>query len=231
MPDVFVAPSDEPKSQKKTPAATEKSSKDAPSPPEPVQPGEIASKSQQINITTAFRPFPEGIHFENQEKDEVIQLFLRKHPITNLPWVTMTVIFALFPLIMVFLFPLLDLPLQFFSGRYLLIFLLFYYLIVFGYGFVSFVTWFYNIGLVTNLRVVDIDVSHITNKNVASTGIADIVDVEYTQSGFWSTFFHFGNVHMQTEGVKPNFEFHAVPDPAKVADVILDLTREVHKHV
>ena len=73
--------------------------------------------------------------------------------------------------------------------------------------------------------MIDVDTSHISQKNIASTGIGDIVDVEYSQTGFFSGIFHYGNVHMQTEGVKPNFEFLGIPNPAKAADIILDLMR------
>ena len=101
------------------------------------------------------------------------------------------------------------------------------YLIVFGYAFVSYVSWFFNIGIVTNLRVVDVDVNDITSKSVAATEMKDILDVEYNQKGFLQNFFDYGNVHMQLAGQNPNFEFLFIPRPARTADVISDLMREV----
>lgn len=178
---------------------------------------------ENVSLLSTFARFPDDIRFQNQETNEDVHLFLRRHIITNVPWVLTTCALVLLPLLGIFLMPFVEaLPFTF-SSQYFLIFILFYYLIVFGYAFVNFTTWFHHVGIVTNLRVLDIDVTHISSKNVAATNIADIVDVEYSQSGFLSNFFDYGNVNLQTEGLKPNFEFNHIPRPAKAADVISDL--------
>lgn len=177
---------------------------------------------EKITAFSTFARFPEGIRFQNQEQGEDVHLFLRRHFITNIPWTLTALALILLPIIIALLTPLFgDLPSIPFT--YTLYLLLFYYLIIFGYILVNFSTWFNHVGIVTNFRVVDIDVTHIGSKNVASTNIGDIVDVEYSQSGFLSNFFNFGNVHLQTEGLKANFEFNHIPNPAKAADVVSDL--------
>lgn len=207
MPDLFVAD----KTQKKVPE------------PEPVNPGTVIVKKKEHHPFTAFHRFPEGIAFENQEKDEKIHLFIRKHFITNVNWILATVAFALIPLVMLLLQSILMIDLSAIPDDVVLIFLLFYYLIIAGFALTSYVTWFYNIGLVTNLRVVDVDITSIQHKNVAATALSDIVDVEYTQKGFLGNILNYGDVHMQTEGLKPNFEYLSVPRPAQIADIITDL--------
>ncbi len=214
MPDVFVAPEEEKKKEPQKPARKVL-----------ITPDLQTKEQNRLHLFSTFCEFPEGVEFQNQENNEIIHLFIRRHFITNFRWVSLGALLMLTPLLFLILIPFFDSFLFPLPRTYILILLLFHYLIAFGYIFVNFIIWFYNIGFVTNLRVVDIDTSHINHKNIASTGIGDIVDVEYSQTGFFSGIFHYGNVNMQTEGIKPNFEFHGVPDPAKVADIISDLVR------
>ncbi len=206
MPDLFVA--------KQTKVVEEK---------KPATTGVITIQKRELHPFSTFHTFPEGVVFENQEKDEIIHLFLRRHLITNIGWVTSSFSLALIPLLIffiqtsgLFLFP--ELPYS-----YLLVGALFYYVILFGYNLVNSVSWFYNIGLVTQLRVVDVDLSNIQHKNVSATTLGDIVDVSYSQKGFFQSLFDYGDVVIQTEGIRENFEFLKVPHPAKVADVVSDL--------
>lgn len=214
MPDLFIAGSDTTPSQPQKKAIPD-------TPPSSVEDSSKASKKVP-SLFMSYCRYPDGITFEHQEKDEEVILFLRKHFITNVRWITSGLLLLFLPIIGI-------LALNF-SGteillpmRYVTILTLFYYLIIFGYMLIHFVIWFYNVGLITPLRVVDIDISHITSRNVAATNIADIVDVEYAQKGLLSSFFDYGDIHMQTEGVKPNFEFLSIPHPAKAGDTISDL--------
>lgn len=184
--------------------------------------------AHHMRSVSAFSQFPNNIHFENQEEGEFIILFLRRHVVTNAGWVFLAIIFSLLPALGTFLFfPVLEIIGITIPGTFLLVLLLFYYLIIFGYAYVHFVSWFFNIGIVTNLRVVDIDVADIASKSVATTEIEDLIDVEYNQQGFLQNFFDYGHLHVQIQGLKPNFEFLSVPHPAKAADIISDLMREV----
>ncbi|GIW61160.1 MAG: hypothetical protein KatS3mg089_0012 [Patescibacteria group bacterium] len=223
MPDLFVSKEvpTQPKSEttneslKLTNEPKVKASSDEQHPP----------REQKENIFSSLIKFPKKICFENQEPNEQIHLFLRRHFITNIGWILPTIFFSLLPFVIwVFLslsgISTTDVPLS-----YLLILTIFYYLIVFGYAFLNFIIWFYNVGIVTQLRVIDIDVHNITSKNVASTNISDIVDVEYSQQGLLASTINYGDVNLQTEGLKPNFEFHRIPQPALVADIINDLRR------
>lgn len=203
MPDLYVSNSDEALS---TP-----------------QPGQVVIEKKEMHPFASYHIAPEGIRFENQEKNEKILLFLRRHFITNVNWLAGAIAFTLLPVV-IFLFTSLQLVvLPALPSSFIIVGVLFYYLIVFGYLYINFVSWFYNIALITNLRVVDIDVENLQSKNIAATDIEGIVDVEYTQRGFFQNLFDFGDVHIQTEGIKSNFEFLKVPHPAKITDIISDL--------
>lgn len=180
---------------------------------------------QKENIFASLIKFPQKIRFENQEPNEQIHLFLRRHVITNIGWIIPTIFFFLLPLVIWVFLSLVGITITDIPISYLLILTVFYYLIVLGYAFLNFIIWFYNVGIVTQQRVIDIDVHNITSKNVASTNISDIVDVEYSQQGILASALNYGDVNLQTEGLKPNFEFHKVPQPALVADIINDLRK------
>ena len=56
-------------------------------------------------------------------------------------------------------------------------------------------------------------------------------DVTPKVIGFFGTFFHFGNVFLQTAASKPEFEFHHVEKPDEVAQAILDQVRKEEAEV
>lgn len=186
----------------------------------------MAAKENKPGFFTAFSPKPIGLSFATQEPEEQILLLLRKHFITNIPWV-LTIIF--FILISFLLLPFLRSDtfssVFFIPDSYLIVLGIFYYLLLLGYALQQFATWFYQVGIITSFRVVDIDFHTLMSRNVAYTDVIDIVDVEITQGGFLHNFFDYGTVHMQTEGLKANFEFVNIPNPHVVADTINDLMR------
>lgn len=211
MPDLFVA------------KTAREDKKEKPHVPEMSAPGMVTIQKREMHPFATFHIFPEGIIFENQEKDEVIYLMVRRHLVTNLPWVASSVFFALLPIVVfliqttgIYIFPEI-------SFSYLLVAVLFYYLILFGYSLVNLVSWFYNIGIVTQLRIIDIDLNSIQHKHISATILSDIVDVSYSQKGFLQSFFDYGDVRLQTEGFTENFEFFKIPHPAKASDIISDL--------
>lgn len=223
MPDIFIPGS---KQHKKEPVPKKPVSQ-ASAVSQPVS-GIGLSNGGRLNILSAFREMPEGIRFENQDEDEVILLFLRRHFITNIPWILTVVILLLLPLLLP---PLLSLiPFPPLPERYYIIITLFYYLLVFTYALIEYMDWFYNISLVTQKRIVDIDYSHIVFHDVAVTKLSLVEDVNYQQSGFIRSLFDFGNVFVQTAGKMEHFDFLAVPQPGHVVDIIENLIGRRREH-
>lgn len=224
MPDIFTASEQQPE-EHPTPIQVQKPS---PKPTQQIQPQSVSSGGWRM--FSAFQTNPQGMHFQDQENDETILLFLRRHFLSNTNWITTTVFLSLLPPLASILLLLTNLSFFTIPGRYLLILLLFYYLILFGYAYVNFLMWFYNVGIITNHRVIDVDLISLTTKNVAATILGDIKDVTYHQTGLMSSFFDYGDVMMETEGMKSNFEFNAIPHPAKVADTISTLVAHQPNH-
>ncbi|MBI4999751.1 PH domain-containing protein, partial [Candidatus Gottesmanbacteria bacterium] len=98
-----------------------------------------------------------------------------------------------------------------------------WYLVTFGFALVSFITWYFNVYIVTNERIVDVDFLHLLYKELSSTRIARIQDVTYKLGGVFRALFDFGDVFIQTAGTEPNFDFLAVPHPEAVVRKIAEL--------
>lgn len=196
----------------------------------------VARKNQNKNKHPSFMPHlasfcekPDGVSFQNQEEDEKILLFLRRHFITNVPWIFIALILIAIPPFFLTLNSQLSIfNLSALPARFTTIFTVFYYLIILNYIFISFITWFYNISLVTQKRIVDIDFSDLVYHDVAITKLSLIEDVNYTQSGFIRSFFNYGDVFVQTAGEKTHFDFLATPKPGKVVDIIQNLIGRRH---
>lgn len=181
--------------------------------------------SQDINTFSSFCQNPKGASFQTQKPNETIILFLRSHFVTNISWLIFTAILIGLPPLFTFSLPLLriDLLSSQIIARFITTYVLFYYLMVSSYVFISFLHWFYNVFIVSSERVVDIDYSDIVIHNIAITNLSHIEDVNYTQSGFIPTFLNYGNVFVQTAGNERNFEALSVPKPREATHIISDL--------
>ncbi len=181
------------------------------------------------SLLSAYSVNPTGISFVNQEPDETMTLFLRRHFATNLPWIFSVTGLIVAPPLIFFISDFFSIT--FFAVPPQLSFILgsTYYVFILNYAFLRFINWFYHVGIVTQKRLIDLDVDNILHYHLAETEISDIVDVSYSQKGFFQSFFKFGDVHIQTQAIKANFEFEASPRPAEVADIITDLRPEEEK--
>lgn len=173
------------------------------------------------NPLAAFFHWPDRVNFETQEKGEKVVLLLRKHPITNVPWFVIALILFLAPLLLQF-FPLLA----FLPERFQVVATLFWYLIVLAFILESFLTWFFNVYIVTDERVIDVDFYNLIYKEISDAKIDKIQDVTYRVGGVVRTLFNYGDVLIQTAGTVTNFDFIAVPQPAEVARILQELRTE-----
>lgn len=186
--------------------------------------------SHRLGPFTSLCHYPKGIAFQSQEEDETVILLIRRDFITNLPWILLVLLLAIAP------FTLLPLVIRFFpltisiSAPLQTLYVSFYYLALFGIILVNYSIWYFNVMLVTNKRVVDIDVTNIIIRNVAETNLDLIQDVSYTQTGAVQSFFNYGNVNIQTMTLHQNFEAPSSPHPAQIVQIIGELIVQFNHH-
>ena len=106
---------------------------------------------------------------------------------------------------------------------YIVVAPLLWYLFTFGFALSNFLHWYFNVYIVTDKRVVDIDWYSLLYKQLSSTDLDKIQDVTYKQGGILDSFFDFGTVLVQTAGTEPNFEFEEVPQPEHVVRQINEI--------
>lgn len=162
---------------------------------------------------------PTNCRFEGQDPNEKILLLLRAHPITNLKWIIAAVLLALAP----FLVPLVLPPIPF---TFNLVFLMINYLLVVTIILEGFLYWYFNVYIVTDKNIVDVDFHSILFKNIDVAPLRNIEDTSSSMGGLLSSLFHYGDVSVQTAGAAKNIDLTSVPRPHHVADFILD---EAHK--
>ncbi len=172
---------------------------------------------------TSFAVSPEGVRFETQEPEEEVVLFLRQHLVVMLWPFLLVIILALSPIVLFpFLFRFLTLPITV-PVSYVIVGTAFWYVVTFGFALMSFLRWFFNIYVVTDRRIVDIDFLHLLYKEFSEARLERVQDINFKSGGIFAAVFDYGDVYVQTAAEMPNIEFIAVPQPARVVETISDL--------
>lgn len=208
MPDIFV---DHPSAQPQRDSASSQPHE---------QPSPRLHQAHKLGFLSTFVRDPLGVELAEQHENEHILLFIRRDFITNVPWIFTTFVALIIP----FFLPLLLTPFGSFSHlisqSLMITFLIFYYLIVLGFAFANFVTWFYDIGIVTEERAVDIDFYNISYVSVATARSQDLKDVRYAQKGFFQSLFDYGDVTLVVEASGEKLTFENTPRPAEVVSTL-----------
>lgn len=176
---------------------------------------EMVGKRGTDSLLSSFATFPTRVCFETQDDDEQVILFLRQHPIVILPWAALVVFLLTLPSVFMFFPPYAALP-----ATYQLVITLGWYMFIFGYTLARLMGWFFNVYIVTDERIVDVDFINIFYRKISTAKIDQIQDVNTTASGAMETFFGYGNVFIQTAAEVSQFEFLAVPRPDEVGKIL-----------
>lgn len=167
----------------------------------------------------SYCPKPAHVGFDLQHDDEPVLMMLRQHPIVNLPWILISMLLVLAPIIILPLVPLLD----FLPGNFRFIAMLGWYTIIFGYALEQFLVWFFNIYIITDERIIDVDFYNLLFKRVSEAKLENIEDITSSNSGLLQSIIDFGDVRIQTAAEIPQIEFERVPHPDKVAKFLSEM--------
>ena len=164
---------------------------------------------------------PSVFNFQERDSDEQILLVARQHWFNNIGWVLMTVIMIFVPTFLKFV-PLLS----FLSLKYQSIAVLFWYLITFAYLFEKFLSWYFNVYIVTTRRIVDIDFNNLLVKRYSDAEIGMVQDVTSEVIGVIPIVFNYGNILIQTASEVNQLVFQRVPNPEKIIKLLQELRDE-----
>lgn len=171
------------------------------------------------------------VYFATQDPDEKIILFLRRHPITFLGNILrLVLVSSAIPIILYVInrfYP--EIKGETFYVLIILTLCL-YFLYNLLFFLIAFIDYYLDVWLVTDRRIVNIEQKALFNRTMAELRIFRIQDVTYETKGLLQTFLKYGNVYIQTAGIKERFIFKQVPNPEKVQRIIIDLHDGICEH-
>ena len=162
------------------------------------------------------------IKFDTHQEGEKIHLLIRNHPITQVGWILSAILYFIILFIVNIYFY------QIFNLGQLLMLNIFLIIFIFSYIWFGILNWYFNVGIVTNKRVIDIDYYAILYKEITTAQLGKIEDITVKSGGYFQSFFDYGSIFIQTAGLEANIEFANIPHPSEVAQIISQLLGRKH---
>ena len=162
-----------------------------------------------------------AIRFGGQMPQEEVLLLLRAHPVTQIFWVVNSIS------LLVLLSVLDQFVPDFLNPQQILFLNVFSLAFIISYAWSNFLVWFFNVGIVTNQRIVDIDFGNILYQDVAAAKLQKIDEVNGVTAGFFGSIFNYGNIFVKTFSDENNIEFLNVPMPNEVVLIINSLAKPI----
>ncbi len=183
------------------------------------------------NSSSSFVISPSSVRFEEQREGEMLYLMIRKHWITNVPWIAVCVALFALPFIgHVFLSNFFPDIFGVVNGIFQFLVYVFWYVALFVYAFEQFLLWFFTINIITGDRIVDIDFHGLFSKDFAEVQLIKIQDVHSEVVGPVAVMFNYGTVTVQTAAEQTIIEFDHVPHPDQISKFIGELVAEKSGH-
>lgn len=179
-----------------------------------------------FSLFPAFFDHPTKMRFWGQEESEVVELFLRRHWVTNVPWIVLSLVGFILPTIIISLDQ--RIGTNFFQTAPMILVLgglILWYMLILAYVLEEFLYWYFNIYIVTNQNIVDINFRSLMARDVVEVGLNQIQSQSAAIRGVFGPLFNFGDVVVETAAKGQLIDFIAVPKPDLVADRIQDLRR------
>lgn len=158
---------------------------------------------------------PDVFSFEERDTQEEILLVARPHWFTNLSWILISILMLLAPGFIKFIPIINSIPM-----KYIGLGTLVWYLLTFAIIFENFLSWYFDVFIITDKRVIDIDFNNLLDKKFSEAKLSMIQDVTSRVSGLGQTMFNYGTIHIQTAAEVSYITFEKVPHPEKIIKIL-----------
>jgi len=189
-------------------------------------------------ITEDVNANQESFLYLNLHEGEKINLVIRHHWGGFLGTIGLTLAMALFPLLVYWISTLA------FEGSlesyydYLIIGISGFYLFLVTFLFGTWIDFYYDIIFVTNERILNVNQKGLLAREISELSLTQVQNVTTQMSGFLRSFLNFGNLIIETagegttgdphhHGLEGYFSISDIPDPNRIARIILELHRDV----
>lgn len=157
---------------------------------------------------------------------------LRRHPITFIPKILLFLVLLSVPFLLFFIFreafseilenPIASTTLILGASAYTLGIILFFYTI--------FTTFYLDVSIVTNDRIVDIQQHGLFSRVSSEMDLFRIQDVTAEVKGVFATFFDYGTVYVQTASNHAPLIMNDISHPNHIRDSLIELSHEDRKY-
>lgn len=156
--------------------------------------------------------------FKLKEGEDVL-LVVRQYPIAfSTPFLIGLLLFLL-PFFL--LFPLFS------WGKWGIVIFIILVLVALYYALDRFVNWYFNCGIITDERVIDVDQDGFFDRIVSEVPYYKIDDVSYNIKGLKQSTFKYGDVVVAIRGYRSNVTLKNIRKPWIVQELILEIERQV----
>lgn len=169
-------------------------------------------------------------HFQGQHENEQVERIIHRHWF-NIAMQFIVVFFcafsilgslSVFPLLFPEMIPAGAVPFFSFIQSTLFLFL-------WLYGFLVWIDYYFDIWIVTNERIVNIEQKGLFNRRISELRFSRVQDVTASVDGLIPTMLNFGDVSVQTAAEEERFVFRQVGDPFAIKDRIMVLSRQASR--
>jgi hypothetical protein len=165
---------------------------------------------------------PDVFTFEEKAQQEKVLVVARSHWVTNVGWILTAILMLLAPSLLSLVPFSSDI-----STRYKILGGFLWFLVTFAFIFERFLSWYFDVIVITDRRVIDIDFDNLLSKKFAQADILMIQDLTFKVTGFAQTMFNFGDVFVQTAAEVPQITLERIPQPQKIIMVLQMLKEEL----
>lgn len=151
---------------------------------------------------------PFDVTIQNQADDEKIIRVWRRHPFTLLGPASKVLAFAAIPVALI----LFTGPSMFTSPILFVLFLLIL-AIVATFGAYQWVSWYGDVYILTNYRIIDVEQQGFFSRSFAETTLNNIQDISHEVTGVAATVFNYGTIVVQTAGASPDISLNQIGHP------------------
>lgn len=170
--------------------------------------------------------------FIHQKSYEKIEYEVRKHPVTFIPALAGFVALTVAPFGIYVLAK--GIAPGLLTGAYSLPLLQLlasmYYLSIGLFIYTYFVTFYLDLLLITNDRLLHIEQQNLFARTISELDLCNIQDITSEVEGFFPSIFKYGTLNIQTAGAVEKFIMEDIPHPETLRQVLLDLADEDRKY-
>lgn len=177
----------------------------------------------QFNLDEYFCPTP------GTEEEKKIIIFSHRHWIAFLSQIIISSILIIVPIVVIIL---LDIYYPKFSDgvlkNFLVLFSSAYYLLILTFIFNAWISYYFDIYILTDELIVDITQDGFFHRKVAQLSLLRVQDVSSNIKGFLPTLFAFGDVLVETAGEQSEeFLLKSIPNPQEFSAKVLEMHNQL----